>query len=213
MVMGALRTTSALALCIAMSFQSNGLRAADDGKAKAAAPVTITATGPATDNPVFPVIQCAFDINFMNSGDRTVSKVCPHIQSGASYRAILTNGSIQADAAVVTGSFFLKANDKQAKVAFSIAGKDGVFTWTAPGSIVLGTKVGPDGAIATLAFDGKGCSSSAGDVNCAIQGIPRLIEEPAEVSCIFRLGGFCWTYGSLWLPQRRRSQGAHSAGA
>src|SRR5471030_902701 len=43
--------------------------------------------------------------------------------------------------------------------------------------------------------------------------IPRLIEEPAEVSCIFRLGGFCWTYGSLWLPQRRRSQGAHSTGA
>jgi len=41
---------------------------------------------------------------------------------------------------------------------------------------------------------------------------PDSLKSRQEVSCIFRLGGFCWTYGSLWLPQRRRSQDAHSAG-
>src|ERR1700730_10583914 len=43
--------------------------------------------------------------------------------------------------------------------------------------------------------------------------IPRLIEEPEEISCGFRLDGFCFKHDSVWLPQRRRSPGAYGAGA
>ena len=46
-----------------------------------------------------------------------------------------------------------------------------------------------------------------------LYGIPRLIEEPGEISCGFRLDGFCCAHDSVWLPQRRRSHGAYGAGA
>ena len=45
-----------------------------------------------------------------------------------------------------------------------------------------------------------------------IYDIPRLIEEPGEISCGFRLDGFCCAHDSVWLSQRRRSQGAYGAG-
>ena len=31
--------------------------------------------------------------------------------------------------------------------------------------------------------------------------IPRFIEEPGEISCGFRLDGFCCAHDSVWLPQ------------
>jgi hypothetical protein len=34
-----------------------------------------------------------------------------------------------------------------------------------------------------------------------INNIPRLIEEPGEISCGFRLDGFCFKHDSVWLPQ------------
>jgi len=50
-------------------------------------------------------------------------------------------------------------------------------------------------------------------LNCHVRAILRLIEEPREISCIFRSSGFCCAHDSVWLPQRRRSQGAYGAGA
>jgi hypothetical protein len=38
--------------------------------------------------------------------------------------------------------------------------------------------------------------------------IRRLVEEPGEISCGFRLGGFCRAHDLVWLPRRRRSDGA-----
>jgi hypothetical protein len=35
----------------------------------------------------------------------------------------------------------------------------------------------------------------------ALKVMPRLIEEPGEISCIFQLGGFCCAHDSVWLPQ------------
>ena len=46
-----------------------------------------------------------------------------------------------------------------------------------------------------------------------LYGIPQLIEGPGEISCGFRLDGFCCAHDSVWLPQRRRSHGAYGAGA
>ena len=34
-----------------------------------------------------------------------------------------------------------------------------------------------------------------------IEYIPRFIEEPGEISCGFRLDGFCCAHDSVWLPQ------------
>jgi hypothetical protein len=35
----------------------------------------------------------------------------------------------------------------------------------------------------------------------ALKVMPRLIEEPGEISCIFQLGVFCCPHDSVWLPQ------------
>jgi len=42
----------------------------------------------------------------------------------------------------------------------------------------------------------EACATSVFDL-----AIPRLIEEPGEISCVFRLGGFCCAHDSVWLPQ------------
>src|SRR5208337_3668186 len=55
------------------------------------------------------------------------------------------------------------------------------------------------------------CATTAGPRE--MTSIPRLIEEPGEMSCGFRLDGFCCAHDSVWLPQRRRSHGAYGAGA
>ncbi len=44
-------------------------------------------------------------------------------------------------------------------------------------------------------------------------GIPRLIEDPVEIPCVFRIGRFCLVHDSWWIPHRRRSRQARRVGA
>src|SRR5271167_483607 len=43
--------------------------------------------------------------------------------------------------------------------------------------------------------------------------VPRLIEDPVEIPCVFRIGRFCLVHDSWWISHRRRSRQARRVGA
>lgn len=128
---------------------------------------------------VFPVIQCTFEISFMNTEKNlAMVKQCPHLADKTPYVVTFSAIAIHADDAVSAGAFVIKAGaervedmTKGAQVTFKIAPaapSASGFVWTAPGPIVREDTVqnpGP-GAVAVVQFIDKGC----GGANCAISG-------------------------------------------
>ena len=39
------------------------------------------------------------------------------------------------------------------------------------------------------------------------RGIPQLIEEPGQISCVLRLGGFCCAHDSVWFLSEEDRKG------
>ena len=125
----------------------------------------------------FPVIQCTFEIGFMNTEKNlAMVKQCPHLADKTPYVVTFSNVKIQADDAVSAGAFMMKIGaekvedmSKGAQVTFKIsASGNSALVWTAPGPIVREATVqnpGP-GAVAVVQFVDRGC----GEANCAISG-------------------------------------------
>ena len=126
----------------------------------------------------FPVVQCSFDIYFMNTEKNiAITRQCPHLADKTQYVVTFSNILVRADDAVSAGSFAVKTGNekitdmsKGAQVTFKIPppGSGSTFTWTAPGSIIREDTIqnpGP-GAVAVIQFVDVGC----GGANCAISG-------------------------------------------